>query len=327
MSAWSKLAGWLPFGNSSRVARRTRAVIHGEALIAEMLEPRALLVVQIAPAPLPPVAPPPPVAPVPPTSVFAIGGPPLVTLGGMVGATPLAIVPGVALGYGGSILVEEYAPEVGETLGGLLTPFIGDVPLDTDFGPLAPDFTPLPFPDGYTPPTDVDPGGTAPEVGDPFAEPLPEPELIPDPGDFLPPEPPPVSPGDAAGLDDEPIDTSGLEPDISIAIDPLPAPAEPGGLAPEIDGGTATPKPEVEDRADELAPLGNDPTVAPDGFDWRGKPGSSPGDKEGSFYNEETGEVLRPDLDHPEPVGPHWDFKDADGDWHRIYPDGTVVPK
>jgi len=72
---------------------------------------------------------------------------------------------------------------------------------------------------------------------------------------------------------------------------------------------------------------GTNPAKAPKGFEWRGKPGSTPGSKEGNWYNPKTGESLRPDLDHPGPIGPHWDYRDPSGNWFRIFPDGSQVPK
>jgi hypothetical protein len=57
------------------------------------------------------------------------------------------------------------------------------------------------------------------------------------------------------------------------------------------------------------------------GWEWRG-----PADK-GSWYNPETGESLHPDLEHPEPIGPHYDYRAPDGQFYRIFRDGTVVPK
>jgi hypothetical protein len=36
---------------------------------------------------------------------------------------------------------------------------------------------------------------------------------------------------------------------------------------------------------------------------------------------------LHPDLNHPDPIGPHWDYTAPDGTPSRIMPDGTVVPK
>ena len=39
---------------------------------------------------------------------------------------------------------------------------------------------------------------------------------------------------------------------------------------------------------------GDDPTKAPEGYDWHGKIGTNPGDTEGSYHNPDTGESLRP---------------------------------
>jgi len=72
---------------------------------------------------------------------------------------------------------------------------------------------------------------------------------------------------------------------------------------------------------------GKNPARAPEGFEWRGKPGSKPGSRDGNWHNPKTGESLRPDLDHPDPIGPHWDYRDPSGSWHRIFPDGSQVPK
>ncbi len=72
---------------------------------------------------------------------------------------------------------------------------------------------------------------------------------------------------------------------------------------------------------------GTDPTKPPQGFEWRGQPGSTPGSKNGNYYNPSTGESLRPDLLHPAPIGPHWDYKDALGRWFRIFPNGDILPK
>lgn len=86
---------------------------------------------------------------------------------------------------------------------------------------------------------------------------------------------------------------------------------------------------DCEDQNDEpkLPYPGDDPTEAPEGFEWRGRPGSEPGDDEGNYYNPDTDESLHPDIDHDPPIGPHWDYKDKKGDWYRIFPDGTHKPK
>jgi hypothetical protein len=51
---------------------------------------------------------------------------------------------------------------------------------------------------------------------------------------------------------------------------------------------------------------GNDPKEAPEGTEWKGK--GEKGSKEGNYYNKDTGESWHPDLDHPDPIGPHWDY-------------------
>jgi RHS repeat-associated protein len=51
------------------------------------------------------------------------------------------------------------------------------------------------------------------------------------------------------------------------------------------------------------------------------------GGEKGNWYNKETGESLRPDLDHSDPVGPHIDYKDKSGAWWRIDSKGNVTKK
>lgn len=72
---------------------------------------------------------------------------------------------------------------------------------------------------------------------------------------------------------------------------------------------------------------GDDPSKAPPGTTWRGAPGSTPGGGNGNYFNSQTGESYHPDLNHPDPIGPHWDYKDPNGLWWRIMPNGTIVPK
>jgi len=73
---------------------------------------------------------------------------------------------------------------------------------------------------------------------------------------------------------------------------------------------------------------GTTPSKAPlPGYEWRGRPGSSPGSAEGNWYNPATRESLRPDLNHPAPIGPHWDYRDPSGQWWRVFPDDSVIPK
>lgn len=72
---------------------------------------------------------------------------------------------------------------------------------------------------------------------------------------------------------------------------------------------------------------GWDPSKCPGkGYEWRGK--GERGSKAGSWHNPETGEWLRADLDHPDPIEPHWDYGRRGGDVsYRIFPDGSYSPK
>ncbi len=69
------------------------------------------------------------------------------------------------------------------------------------------------------------------------------------------------------------------------------------------------------------ADLGNDPKQEPEKFKWRGR--GERGSKRGAYYNEETGESLHPDLDHPPPIKPHWDYEGPNGEKARLNTDGT----
>ena len=83
-----------------------------------------------------------------------------------------------------------------------------------------------------------------------------------------------------------------------------------------------TPSSDVE--VPDVTYPGDDPTVAPDGYEWRGK--GPQGSKEGSYYNPKTDTSLHPDLNHPDPIGPHWDYNGPEGEF-RIFPDGSIKPK
>lgn len=61
------------------------------------------------------------------------------------------------------------------------------------------------------------------------------------------------------------------------------------------------------------------------GFEWRGN--GPRGGREGNWYNPRTGESLHPDLEHPDPLGPHYDWKAPDGSWYRYFKNGEVMPK
>ena len=86
---------------------------------------------------------------------------------------------------------------------------------------------------------------------------------------------------------------------------------------------------EDEEKAEPEIPdvtyPGDDPTKAPEGTEWRGS--GEQGSKQGNYYNPKTGESWHPDLDHPEPIGPHWDYRDSNGTWWRIGKDNIPVLK
>jgi hypothetical protein len=77
-----------------------------------------------------------------------------------------------------------------------------------------------------------------------------------------------------------------------------------------------------------LAEFPKDPKLPPGpDFEWRGQPGSQPGDPDGSWYNPKTDESLHPDMNHGPPDGPHYDYKAPDGQQYRWFPDGRLEPK
>jgi hypothetical protein len=69
-----------------------------------------------------------------------------------------------------------------------------------------------------------------------------------------------------------------------------------------------------------------DPSVSPGpGWEWRGA--GPPGSERGAWYNPTTRETLHPDLDHPGPIGPHYDWRSPDGYFYRVFPDGRILPR
>ena len=67
------------------------------------------------------------------------------------------------------------------------------------------------------------------------------------------------------------------------------------------------------------------PAYPAPGFEWRGS--GDPSSGKGNWFNPTTGEMFHPDLNHPAPIGPHWDYTDANGIEYRIMPDGSKIPK
>ena len=92
----------------------------------------------------------------------------------------------------------------------------------------------------------------------------------------------------------------------------------------EGEGPSATPPEEVQPPLPEYP---TDPARPPGpGYEWRGP--DSPGVPRGAWFNPQTGETLKPDLGHGDPVGPHWDYiAPGRGQQYRWFPDGRMDPK
>jgi RHS repeat-associated protein len=92
---------------------------------------------------------------------------------------------------------------------------------------------------------------------------------------------------------------------------------------------TIPPQTSCPNRVNEQGPKPpDDPSQSPgEGWEWRGN--GPPGSDQSSWYNPETGESLHPDLNHPAPVGPHWDYnRPGGGKGWRIPPGGgEMIPK
>ena len=84
---------------------------------------------------------------------------------------------------------------------------------------------------------------------------------------------------------------------------------------------------EAETDVPDVTYPGDNPEEAPDGYEWKGK--GKQGSKGGNYYNEQTGESLHPDLNHPEGIDPHWDYNYRGSrvkGW-RIFRDGKIELK
>jgi RHS repeat-associated protein len=81
---------------------------------------------------------------------------------------------------------------------------------------------------------------------------------------------------------------------------------------------------ELKKKEAEREHCGNPANPPGSKFKWKGK--GEPGSEEGSWYDEETGEYLRPDF-KPSSHGPHYDYRGPDGARYRIYPDGRIEGK
>lgn len=70
---------------------------------------------------------------------------------------------------------------------------------------------------------------------------------------------------------------------------------------------------------------GDDPTQAPDGYEWTGP--DEQGGRRGGYKNKDPNkkDSWHPDLNN-EKEGPHWDYNDGKGHKWRVYPNGKITP-
>jgi hypothetical protein len=94
------------------------------------------------------------------------------------------------------------------------------------------------------------------------------------------------------------------------------------------------PKTPVEPVKPPLPDYPADPSKSPgEGWEWHGRPDSTPGDGKGGWFKPDTGESLYPHFDGAA-HDPHWDFKlrkpspeYPNPDGYRWYRDRTMEPK
>lgn len=87
-----------------------------------------------------------------------------------------------------------------------------------------------------------------------------------------------------------------------------------------VDGGVGG----SQEQPSEFPPDFNDP-VRPPGPEWEWRGTGPVGSSEGAWYNPRTGESWHPDLGHPPPKGPHWDWNSPSGARYEWYPDGRFI--
>ncbi len=81
---------------------------------------------------------------------------------------------------------------------------------------------------------------------------------------------------------------------------------------------------ELKAKEAERENYGNPANPPGSKFEWKGK--GEPGSEEGSWFDPETREYLRPDV-KPSSHGPHYDYRGEDGTEYRIYPDARIEEK
>ncbi|CAK0764417.1 hypothetical protein CCP4SC76_4100001 [Gammaproteobacteria bacterium] len=77
--------------------------------------------------------------------------------------------------------------------------------------------------------------------------------------------------------------------------------------------------PDVPEVPNPTAPIPNSPGESPgDGWVWKGS--GPPESGKGNWVNPITGQKIHPDLNHPEPKGPHWGLTNPDKSKWDFFP-------
>lgn len=108
----------------------------------------------------------------------------------------------------------------------------------------------------------------------------------------------------------------GLLVGIEAILNDTPLPVANDEIGPQLSesafmasGGTFGPPPIPPDR------------FTPPGPGWEWRPTNQPvGGPVGGWYNPGSGETLHPDLNHPQPKGPHWGWRDPYGNFWDYFP-------
>lgn len=118
---------------------------------------------------------------------------------------------------------------------------------------------------------------------------------------------------DPLGLQEAFFPISSLLSDDEIVPRPLLEPVKP-----------MPPGAPVPQLPEDFPKIPSDPAKCPGkGWEWRGP--DAPGGPRGAWYNPEKDWTLHPDMNHPEPIGPHWDWIDEDGNKFRITPQAPPI--
>lgn len=147
----------------------------------------------------------------------------------------------------------------------------------------------------------------------------------------------PVNRVDPRGLEAVPVPVVGPQ-DAGLCADPVTAAAcaAAGGYAAVEAGksivnawageesGNDEGEAELKEKEAERESCGNPAESPGSKFEWRGK--GEPGSEEGSWFDPETREYLRPHFGESS-HGPHYDYRGEDGTEYRIYPDSRIEEK